>query len=99
MKLATLLCLSSKSRFTQSVLSSSNNNNTFSKRFSNNNNNNNNICSSILMHSTRSAIKTGVISVVERVQYDQTLGNAWSTDGSTEYASVRNRPKCMQCDH
>ena len=38
-------------------------------------------------------LKTGVISVVERAQYDHTLGSAWSTDGSAEYASVRNRPK------
>ena len=60
-------CLSSKIGFTQSFLSSSNNN-FFNKGFSNNNNNNNNSCSTILMHSTR----TGVVSVVERVQYDHT---------------------------
>jgi len=47
-------------------------------------------------------LKTGVVSVAERVQYDHTLervqhdhtlGSAWSTEGSAEYASVRNRPK------
>jgi len=34
-----------------------------------------------------------VISVVERVQYDHTLGGAWSTDGSAEYASVKKSAK------
>jgi len=30
-----------------------------------------------------------MISVVERVQYDHTLGRAWSSDGFAVYASVR----------
>ena len=38
-------------------------------------------------------LKSGVISVYGRVQYDHTLGRAWSADGSAVYASVRNRPK------
>jgi hypothetical protein len=29
----------------------------------------------------------------ERVQYDYTLGRAWSADGSAMFASERNRPK------
>jgi len=45
------------------------------------------------MHSTDVPLKAGLISVHERVQYDHTLGRAWSTDGSAVYASVRNRPK------
>jgi hypothetical protein len=38
-------------------------------------------------------LKTGVISVYDRVQCDHTLGRTWSADGSVVYASVRNRPK------
>ena len=39
------------------------------------------------------ALQTGMISVVECVQYDHTLGWEWSTDASAVYASERNRPK------
>ena len=53
----------------------------------------------MLMQPQEIALKTGVNSAAERVQYDHTIGRAWSTDGPPSKPVKEIDQKRMHCDH